>query len=129
MVDGLIKYNSDDMCGFFPGSIYALLERAVKYPHFMGKDLSIPQDIRSCLYSLARSWSRSLYSMAFRTDMHDISFIIMPALKQGWELFRNKQSLQLIIQAAKSLVTRYVLSAKIICSWDVLVKKDITIID
>lgn len=120
-------------CGFFPGSLYALLERTTKYPHRALIDTSLfrPKlhDVRSQLRLLSKAWSKSLHSMAFRTDTHDIGFIVMPALKRDWELMGNEQSLRSIIQAARSLATRYVATAGTIRSWDCLVKKEITVID
>ncbi|KAL4916373.1 Six-hairpin glycosidase-like protein [Aspergillus aurantiobrunneus] len=125
-------------CGFFPGSLYALLERSVKYPQRMrfgsgasgasGHSIKM-QDVRSELQALSKAWSKSLHSMAFRTDTHDIGFIVMPALKRDWELFGNEQSLRSISQAARSLATRYVSGAQAIRSWDLLVKKEITVTD
>ncbi|KAL2841720.1 Six-hairpin glycosidase-like protein [Aspergillus pseudoustus] len=120
-------------CGFFPGSLYALLERSVKYPQSIsvGSDVSsIPvRELRTQIRSLCKSWSRSLHSMAFRTDTHDIGFIVMPALRRDWELTGNEQSLRSIIQAARSLATRYVPSSGAIRSWDCLIKKEITVTD
>ncbi|KAL4967015.1 Six-hairpin glycosidase-like protein [Aspergillus stella-maris] len=124
-------------CGFFPGSIYALLERSTKYPQHVSvsatrristADLHL-RDLRSQLRSLGKLWSRSLHSMAFRTDTHDIGFIVMPALQRDWELFGNEQSLRSLIQAARSLSSRYIPSAGVIRSWDCLVKKEITVTD
>ncbi|KAL4736520.1 Six-hairpin glycosidase-like protein [Aspergillus similis] len=117
-------------CGFFPGSLYALLERSTKYPQRVSIRSSVKiQDMRTQLRSLSKAWSKSLHSMAFRTDTHDIGFIVMPALKRDWELFGNEQSLRSIIQAARSLATRYVSTAGAIRSWDCLVKKEITVTD
>jgi hypothetical protein len=67
--------------------------------------------------------------MDTRTDTHDIGFIVMPALRLDWELFGNRQSLDSILRAARSLATRYVPSAQAIRSWDLLKKKDIEIVD
>ncbi|KAL4946948.1 Six-hairpin glycosidase-like protein [Aspergillus filifer] len=53
----------------------------------------------------------------------------MPALKRDWELLGNEQSLRSVIQAARSLSTRYIPSAGAIRSWDCLVKKEITVTD
>ncbi|KAL4905645.1 hypothetical protein BDW74DRAFT_178013 [Aspergillus multicolor] len=117
-------------CGFFPGSLYALLERCIKYPQhvFLGPGLELAR-VRTELRSLCKAWSKSLHSMAFRTDTHDIGFIVMPSLKRDWELFGNEQSLRSITQAARSLATRYVAPAGAIRSWDILVKKEITVTD
>ncbi|KAL4811610.1 Six-hairpin glycosidase-like protein [Aspergillus spinulosporus] len=117
-------------CGFFPGSLYALLERSTKYPQRLSIRSSVRiQDVRTQLRSLSKAWSKSLHSMAFRTDTHDIGFIVMPALKRDWELLGNEQSLRSITQAARSLATRYVPTAGAIRSWDCLVKKEITVTD
>ncbi|KAL4924101.1 Six-hairpin glycosidase-like protein [Aspergillus undulatus] len=124
-------------CGFFPGSIYALLERSIKFPQQIPITSSMRgsaadpkvQEVRSHLRSLGKAWSRSLHSMAFRTDTHDIGFIVMPVLKRDWELFGTEQSLRSITQAARSLATRYVVTAGAIRSWDCLVKKEITVTD
>ncbi|KAL2812258.1 Six-hairpin glycosidase-like protein [Aspergillus granulosus] len=132
---GLYEFRDPEFwtCGFFPGSLYALLERSVKHPQSisLGPDASNSgvRELRTQLRSLCKSWSRSLHSMAFRTDTHDIGFIVMPALRRDWELTGNEQSLRSIIQAARSLATRYVPSSGAIRSWDCLAKKEITVTD
>lgn len=117
-------------CGFFPGTLYTLLERTVRFP----QSLQVPPGIklsqfREQLLTLCRVWAEPLYGMDNRTDTHDIGFIIMPALQLDWELFGNRRSLDSIARAAKSLASRYVPSAKTIRSWDLLKKKDIEILD
>ena len=119
-------------CGFFPGTLYALLERSIKYPGSLRADKTALQSsatIRDHLLPLCKFWSEPLHAMASRTDTHDIGFIIMPALRRDWELFGNERSLASIVQAANSLATRYVPSARAIRSWDCLLKKDITVTD
>ncbi|KAH7071000.1 unsaturated glucuronyl hydrolase [Paraphoma chrysanthemicola] len=116
-------------CGFFPGTLYALLERSIKYPQSVELgSISLPI-LRNQLASLCRAWTEPIYGMDGRTDTHDIGFIVMPALRADWELFGNQRSLDSIITAARSLATRYVPSARAIRSWDLLKKKDIEIID
>lgn len=66
--------------------------------------------------------------MATRTDTHDIGFIVEPALRLDWELTGSQRSLQSIVTAAYSLATRYVASAGAIRSWDLIRKKDVSII-
>ncbi|KAJ4347334.1 uncharacterized protein N0V89_011275 [Didymosphaeria variabile] len=117
-------------CGFFPGTLYTILERAIRFP----QSLQLPPEInalqfREQLLTLCRIWAEPLYGMDKRTDTHDIGFIIMPALQMDWELFGNRRSLDSIAQAARSLATRYVPSARAIRSWDLLKKKDIEILD
>ncbi|KAJ5767448.1 hypothetical protein N7533_000031 [Penicillium manginii] len=117
-------------CGFFPGTLYELLERTVRYPQSAGYFLgSSPQKRRDQLRAMCKRWSEPLHDMACRTDTHDIGFIVMPALRQDWELFGNSRSLESIIRAANSLASRYVASAKAIRSWDLLIRKDVQITD
>ncbi|KAJ8109656.1 hypothetical protein OPT61_g7305 [Boeremia exigua] len=118
-------------CGFFPGTLYLLLERLIKFPQSVQiSDAQIRrQALRSQLTTLCRTWSEPIRGMQGRTDTHDIGFIIMPALRLDWELFGNTQSLESIVHAAHSLATRYVPSARAIRSWDLLKKKDIEILD
>ncbi|KAF4785892.1 unsaturated glucuronyl hydrolase [Colletotrichum scovillei] len=120
-------------CGFFPGTLYALLERSVKHPWTMrladaSPGLSVPS-LRQHLRGLCKIWADPLHDMAGRTDTHDIGFIIMPALQRDWELNGNEKSLASIVKAAHSLATRYVPAAGAIRSWDCLLKKDITVTD
>ncbi|KAF2445463.1 glycoside hydrolase family 88 protein [Karstenula rhodostoma CBS 690.94] len=117
-------------CGFFSGTLYTILERAVRFP----QSLQLPPEINALqfheqLLILCRAWAEPLYAMDQRTDTHDIGFIIMPALQMDWELFGNRGSLDSIVRAARSLATRYVPSARAIRSWDLLKKKDIEILD
>ncbi|KAL6912497.1 hypothetical protein FSST1_010257 [Fusarium sambucinum] len=119
-------------CGFFPGTLYALLERSIKHPGSLGTEDTVPRcatTIRKHLLPLCKSWSEPLHAMSLRTDTHDIGFIIMPGLRRDWELFGNERSLTSIIQAANSLATRYIPSAGAIRSWDCLLKNDITVTD
>lgn len=115
-------------CGFFPGTLYALLERSIRHPQTFrlghGRKISA---VRPHLQSLCQAWSNAIHPMSNRTDTHDIGFIIMPALQRDWELTSNKRSLQSIIKAAHSLATRYIPTAGVIRSWDLLLKKEIQV--
>ncbi|KAJ0158747.1 Unsaturated chondroitin disaccharide hydrolase, partial [Colletotrichum tanaceti] len=120
-------------CGFFPGTLYALLERSVKHPRTMrlsdaGPGLQTDR-LRAHLRDLCDTWADPLHGMAGRTDTHDIGFIVMPALQRDWELTGNPRSLASIVRAARSLATRYIPAAGAIRSWDCLLKKDITVTD
>ncbi|KAL5318277.1 hypothetical protein ACEPPN_013336 [Leptodophora sp. 'Broadleaf-Isolate-01'] len=116
-------------CGFFPGSIYALLERSMKYP----QRLHIPNTHRprfqSELLQMGRTWAEPLYAMASRTDTHDMGFIIQPALQMDWELTGNTRSLQAVLTAAESLASRYDEKVKAIRSWDVAINKRYNYVD
>ncbi|KFX96808.1 hypothetical protein V490_03124 [Pseudogymnoascus sp. VKM F-3557] len=110
-------------CGFFPGSLYTLLERTTRYPASPGPPLP-----RESLLKLCRAWAEPLHGMATRTDTHDIGFIIEPALRVDWELTGNERSLKSIVTAAYSLASRYVATAGAIRSWDLIRKKEVSII-
>lgn len=120
-------------CGFFPGSLYSMLERSIKYPHYlMVGAVEMPESkspqiihIRQELLNLCQKWAKPLHAMADRTDTHDIGFIVMPAFRLEWELMGDTRSLDTIIRAARSLATRYLHTAKAIRSWDLIRKRDI----
>jgi hypothetical protein len=120
-------------CGFFPGTLYSLLERTIRFPnslnhHSPSANQPSTAQIRRHLQSLCRVWSEPLHQMGDRTDTHDIGFIIMPALRQDWELTSNERSLASIVRAAHSLATRYVPTAHAIRSWDLVRRKDMEIV-
>ncbi|KAJ6447284.1 glucuronyl hydrolase [Purpureocillium lavendulum] len=115
-------------CGFFPGSLYCLLERSIKYPqHFLcgashdGGSAGSRQRLRDGLLQVCRDWAQPLHQMAYRTDTHDIGFIVEPALRRDYELTGNAQSLQSIMTAAESLASRYSEATSAIRSWDTFV--------
>lgn len=122
-------------CGFFPGLLYSLVERAVKYPHvfpFLGHAQNVmgrPDNstLLKTLLSLCRTWTQPLHGMVSRLDTHDLGFMFMPALKADWELTGNTHSLQLLLTAARSLSSRYNPKAKAIRSWDSLCQKNVNI--
>ncbi|PGH14930.1 hypothetical protein AJ80_05743 [Polytolypa hystricis UAMH7299] len=120
-------------CGFFPGSLYALLERSIRFPHkFLTLSNSYPGIsnestavqhqvkalLRSELNSLCRAWSAPIHAMASRTDTHDMGFIILPSLRADWELNGNEESLNSVLQAAESLASRFNERVGAIRSWD-----------
>ncbi|KAH9222326.1 Six-hairpin glycosidase-like protein [Leptodontidium sp. 2 PMI_412] len=114
-------------CGFFPGTLYSLLDRLTRYPKYQPRNVQ-RQTLEAEIISLSRSWSGPLHAMAARTDTHDLGFIIEPALRMDWELLGNSRSLQSLIAAAYSLASRYEERAQAIRSWDLINKKDIQII-
>jgi len=116
-------------CGFFPGTMYAILERLVRYPGSIHVPAWIDrQQLHSQLIDLCHEWDQAIRKMDCRTDTHDIGFIIMPALRMDWELHGNRSSLTSINSAARSLATRHVPSARAIRIWDLLKKKDVEIL-
>ncbi len=123
-------------CGFFPGTLYALLERAIRFPQSLpsppttttSQAAPTPSQIRAHLTHLCHAWSAPLHAMSTRTDTHDLGFIIMPALRLDWELTHNPQSLASIVRAAHSLASRYVPAARAIRSWDLVRRRDMEIV-
>ncbi|KAL4965807.1 glycoside hydrolase family 88 protein [Aspergillus stella-maris] len=121
-------------CGFFPGILYLLRERAVRFPqvfpyrHHTTTSLSAPptSTLRQ-LTLLCEKWTAPIKEMATRTDTHDMSFILQPSLRRDWELTSNPESLQYILTGARSLASRFVPSAGAIRSWDALVQSDVLI--
>ena len=116
-------------CGFFPGTLHALLERTVKHPQAIKSKTVDASRLRRHLGPLCDAWSEPLHDMSSRTDTHDLGFMMMPALQRDWELNGNERSLDSILRAARSLVSRYVPTAGVIRSWDALLKKDIEVTD
>jgi hypothetical protein len=116
-------------CGFFPGSIYTLIERSMWFP----RALKVPEQYRSQfhdqLLKLGRHWSVAINKMSSRTDTHDMGFIVQPALQKDWELTGNTESFQSVINAAYALASRYDDKVKAIRSWDVAINDRYSITD
>ncbi len=105
--------------GFLPGSVYSLLERAIKYPQSLELNGHIAvSNLRNVLQQLGRSWSQPLRSQALRTDTHDLGFMIMPHMRPRWELFHDTQALEAIISAAEGLYSRFLPVVGAVRSWD-----------
>lgn len=120
-------------CGFFPGSLYCLLERSVKYPQaFLNEKGQSPDGrelLRTRLLDVCRRWAEPLHEMSNRKDTHDIGFIIEPALRRDYELTGDERSLKSILNAAESLASRYNETTKAIRSWDSFVNNGNNFID
>lgn len=120
--------------GFFPGSLYCVLERLRKYPDAslfgrptasadISNGTSNPAggDLRlsiSRLGELCQKWSTPIYAMSSRKDTHDLGFIIQPSLRRDWELFGHQKSLDAVLAAAESLASRFDERVGAIRSWD-----------
>ncbi|KAF2994392.1 hypothetical protein E8E13_002601 [Curvularia kusanoi] len=116
-------------CGFFPGSVYTIIERAVRYPQALAVPEHIRTQFQSQLLQIGRHWSVAINQMSSRTDTHDMGFIVQPALQKDWELTGNKESLQSVVNAAYALASRYDEKVKAIRSWDVAINDRYSITD
>lgn len=113
-------------CGFFPGSIYSLIERLVKFPQASAGDAK-KQQLLQQLLTVGRAWSDPLHEYAKRTDTHDMSFMIQPSMRVRWEVLHDFTALESVITAARSLYTRYNSTVGAIRSWDVLAQDGVDI--
>lgn len=104
--------------GFFPGSLYLLLERQVRYAHvFQRKSHPSPihqlQLEHACVW-----WTENLHANAHIAATHDLGFMIMPWARPAWELRRDARALETLKVAAKTLHGRYSAAVGAIRSWD-----------
>lgn len=94
----------DDWCsGFFPGSMWMLY-------HLTGDNKWMNR---------AESYTATLDSVKYLKWHHDIGFIIGCSYLNGYRVTQNESYKDVIIQAAKSLSTRFRPKAGIIQSWNV----------
>ncbi|KAI8664984.1 hypothetical protein LRP88_14515 [Fusarium phalaenopsidis] len=112
-------------CGFFPGSIYSLVERLVKYPQTVPGQQK--QQLLQKLLTLGDTWAEPIHAMARRTDTHDMSFMIQPSMRVRWEVLHDQRALDAILTAARSLYTRNNKTVNAMRSWDVLDQKGVDI--
>ncbi|GIC93492.1 glycoside hydrolase family 88 protein [Aspergillus udagawae] len=130
----ILRESSFWTCGFFPGLLYLLLERAMRYPstfpylrHSQHPKITDIAAVRDHLVTLCTKWTATIYPMSLRTDTHDLGFILAPSLRRSWELTSNTASLQALLTGAQSLASRFVPSTGAIRSWDVLRQSDVEI--
>lgn len=102
--DGSLKlvYKEDWTSGFFPGSLWYLYEHT--------KNVKWKAE--------AKKFTEALDSAQFVTSNHDVGFMIQNSFGQGYRLTGKETYKQAVIDAAKSLSTRYRPIAKVIQSWD-----------
>lgn len=102
--DGTLRmaYKEDWTSGFFPGSLWYLFEYT--------KDQKWKTE--------AEKFTEALDSAQFVKWNHDVGFMIQNSFGQGYRLTGNEVYKQAVIDAAKSLSTRYRPVAKVIQSWD-----------
>ncbi|KAJ6001351.1 hypothetical protein N7522_006578 [Penicillium canescens] len=110
--------------GFFPGSLYLLLERAIQYPQYKplspdGKSQIRPHQLQ--LEHLCRWWTANLHQNALKRDTHDLGFMIAPWAMKSWEIHRDPAAFNTLIMAAHSLASRFNATTQCLRSWDVCI--------
>ncbi|KAI8664941.1 hypothetical protein LRP88_14554 [Fusarium phalaenopsidis] len=95
--------------GFFPGIVWLLYERSLMTP------LSVaPSDD---LLRAAQKWQIEMAKEQFKTDNHDLGFMIMPSFARDYDLTGNRASLDVVVNAARSLASRFSPTTGTIRSW------------
>lgn len=114
-------------CGFLPGCLYSLLERANKYPDSIRQtnhrsDLQhgsfVIAAVRARLEELGEVWSNPIHRESRLTNTHDMGFIMMPHMRPRWEMYHDESALASIVTAARNLATRFNPMVGAIRSWD-----------
>ena len=102
--DGKTKYISlsDWRVGFFPGCLWYM-------DKLTGNPVWRPQ---------AERFTAALEQVQYLTSHHDVGFMIGSSYLLGYRVTGNKDYIPVIIQAAKSLSTRFRPGAGVIQSWD-----------
>jgi unsaturated chondroitin disaccharide hydrolase len=88
--------------GFFPGCLWYAFEQS--------GDLSIRD--------AALRWTAGLEPIQYLRSHHDVGFMIFNSYGNGYRLTKNKQYKDVILQTARSLMTRYNPVVGCIKSWD-----------
>ena len=88
--------------GFFPGTLWYMYEYT-QDPKWEAK---------------AKEFTASLEDQQYTTGTHDLGFMMYNSFGNGLRLTNNENYKPIVLQSAKSLITRYVPNAKTIRSWD-----------
>ncbi|PYH66620.1 glycoside hydrolase family 88 protein [Aspergillus vadensis CBS 113365] len=116
--------------GFFPGSLYLLLERSTFFRDRHPAPHSTQANSDSVLRPhplqhehLCRWWTANLHQNALRKDTHDLGFMITPWAMKAWTLHRDPAAYNALVLAAHSLASRFSESTQCIRSWDQCITK------
>lgn len=93
---------NDWTSGFFSGTLW-MLYRESGNPFWLEK---------------AKQFTSKLYAVQYITSHHDIGFMLMTSYGQGYSLIQDSVYKNVIIEGAKSLVTRFCDKAGTIQSWE-----------
>lgn len=109
-INGEMKYipPQEWTSGFFPGSLWYIYE-------LTGDEKWKP---------LAVKYTEMLDTIQYYTDNHDVGFMIYCSYGNGLRLTGNQAYEDVVLNAAKSLITRYIPEAGIIQSWNANQSKD-----
>ena len=88
--------------GFFPGVLWNLFEY-----------YNNPEELRR-----ATDVTAPTAPFANKTDTHDVGFVIMSGYGNAYRLLRRKEYLDIMVTAARSLITRYSSTVRCIRSWN-----------
>lgn len=66
----------------------------------------------------AEKWTASLEKNQFNTSHHDIGFMMFDSYGNGYRITKNETYLPILVQSAKSLITRYSPTVGSIQSWN-----------
>lgn len=106
--------------GFFPGSIWLLYQRSLK------RQLSAKSDE---ILRWALHWQQGLEAQQHNSTTHDLGFMIMPSFCRDYELRGSSSSKEIIIQAGRSLSSRWSEKVQCLRSWDQSVSKRFNFVD
>ena len=108
--DGTIRYckYTDWRSGFFPGTVWYLYE-------LTGDEKYLP---------LARKYTEAISDVQYVTDNHDVGFMTMSGFGNGLRIAGIEEYKSVIIQAARSLMTRFRPAAGVFQSWEANPKRD-----
>lgn len=109
--------------GFFPGSLYLLLERQIRYPHIFQAEQHPSPLHRLQLEHACAWWTENLHANAHLSTTHDIGFMIMPWARPAWEHQHDARALETLRTAAETLRGRYSPAVGAIRSWDACVTR------
>ncbi len=104
IIDGKMKYipPQEWTSGFFPGSLWYIYE-------LTGDEKWVPQAVK---------YTEALDTIQYYTGNHDVGFMIYCSYGNGLRLKGTEAYKNVIINAAKSLSTRFIPEAGIIQSWN-----------
>ena len=101
--DGTVRYckYSDWRSGFFPGTVWYLYE-------LTGDEKYLP---------LARKYTEAISDVQYVTDNHDVGFMTMSGFGNGLRIAGIEEYKGVIVQAARSLMTRFRPAPGVFQSW------------